>query len=454
MEEHRYAENIILPEAVRKILKKLAQAGFEGYAVGGCVRDRLLGKEPNDWDITTSASPEEVKALFRRTVDTGLQHGTVTVLSGEEQFEVTTFRIDGEYEDGRHPKEVTFTASLEEDLARRDFTINAMAYNEERGLVDCFGGLTDLQAGIIRCVGDAKKRFGEDALRMLRALRFSAQLGYRIEEETFSAIRELAPTIEKVSAERIREELVKLLVSDHPYTLKKAWETGLTKVFLPEFDRAMETPQRHIHHCYDVGEHLLHSLEGVPAEPDLRIAMLLHDIGKSETITVDAEGITHFFGHPEVSARMTEEILRRLKFDNETIRTVTTLVLYHDYGNGMPVTEKGVRKAVSRIGAELFPKYLLVRRADLLAQSDYRRAEKLEALRLWEETFREVTERGDCTSLKSLAVSGRDLMAEGLRPGKHLGEVLQRLLEEVLEEPGRNTRDYLLERAREWETEA
>ena len=247
------SNKIKIPERANLIIHALEDAGYEAYVVGGCVRDSILGREPNDWDITTSALPEQVKALFRRTVDTGLKHGTVTVLQQDEGFEVTTYRIDGEYEDGRHPKEVAFTRDLSEDLKRRDFTINAMAYNDRKGLVDLYGGLDDIENKVIRCVGDPYERFGEDALRMLRAVRFSAQLGYSIEEKTKEAIQELSPNLEKISAERIHTELVKLLVSDNPMELRTAYETGMTKVFLPEFDLAMETDQKHIHHCYSVG---------------------------------------------------------------------------------------------------------------------------------------------------------------------------------------------------------
>ena len=245
---------IQLPDKVQTIIETLTAAGYEAYAVGGCIRDCVLGRLPNDWDITTSATPEETKCLFAKTFDTGIKHGTVTVLLEKEGFEVTTYRIDGDYEDGRHPKEVTFTASLEEDLRRRDFTMNAMAYNEQTGLVDIFGGIRDMEAGMIRCVGNAEERFTEDALRMLRAVRFSAQLGYRIEDGTKEAIRNLAPGLKRISAERIQTELVKLVISEHPDYLRTAYETGITKQILPEFDLCMETPQNNPHHCYNVGE--------------------------------------------------------------------------------------------------------------------------------------------------------------------------------------------------------
>ena len=271
---------IALPENVKKIIDELENAGYEAYAVGGCVRDSILGRIPNDWDITTSAKPEEVKKIFKRTVDTGLKHGTVTVLMGKETYEVTTYRIDGEYEDSRHPKSVEFTSNLKEDLLRRDFTINAMAYNDTSGLVDIFGGMEDIEKKTIRCVGVAKERFTEDALRLLRAIRFAAQLGYTIEEETYEAIRELAPTLGKISAERIQAELNKTIVSDNPGMLKTAYELGLTKEFIPELDKCFETKQNNPHHCYTVGDHIINSVGNIENTKVLRLTMLLHDIAK------------------------------------------------------------------------------------------------------------------------------------------------------------------------------
>ncbi len=436
---------INLPEKVKYIIDRITEAGYEAYAVGGCVRDSILGREPDDWDITTSAKPQQIKALFRRTVDTGIAHGTVTVMLDREGYEVTTYRIDGEYEDHRHPREVVFTSRLVEDLRRRDFTINAMAYNESAGLVDAFDGMGDIRRGMIRCVGCARERFTEDALRILRALRFSAQLGYEIQEDTEEAIRELAPSLAAISAERIQTELVKLLLSHHPDYLRRAYDMGVTAVILPELDRCMKTPQNHPHHCYTVGEHILHSLLEVPAARDLRLAMLLHDIGKPLTLETDSRGVTHFYGHPTVSAGMAEEILRRLRFDNETIVTVRRLVEFHDYGNNVELTPVIVRRAMNRIGEDIFSKFLLVKRADIMAQSLYRRREKLEAVEAWDRQYREIVARRQCVSLKDLALRGRDLIAAGMKPGPELGAVLQQMLEHVLEEPEDNTREKLSE---------
>lgn len=438
---------IDVPEKAKKVVNTIQAAGFEAYVVGGCVRDSILGRQPQDWDITTSAKPEQVKALFPRTIDTGLQHGTVTVMQDREGFEVTTYRIDGEYEDSRHPKEVVFTPNLEEDLKRRDFTINAMAYNEEKGLVDIFGGMEDIRFGRIRCVGRAEERFGEDALRMLRAIRFSAQLGYEIDEETKQGIRRLAPTLKNISAERIQTELVKMLVSPHPDYLRTAYDMGVTEVFFPEFDRAMETEQHHPHHMYSVGEHILHSLAYVPADKVLRLTMLLHDIGKPDTLTIDEQGITHFYNHESLSAEMAKGILRRLKFDNDTINMVYKLVMYHDYGNSVEPTLQIVRRAMNKIGEDAFPALFQVKYADMMAQSDYLRDEKLKRLENWKRLYTEICEKEQCVSLKTLAVTGSDLIAAGMKPGKELGEVLQKLLQLVLDDPSCNTKDKLLAEA-------
>lgn len=433
---------LTIPVNAEKILRVLENQGFEAFIVGGCVRDSILGRRPDDWDITTSARPEQVKALFRRTVDTGLKHGTVTVLMDKESYEVTTYRIDGEYEDGRHPKEVAFTASLEEDLKRRDFTINAMAYHPDRGLVDLFRGMDDIRAEIIRCVGNPLERFGEDALRILRAVRFSAQLGFSIEEETKKGIEELVPNLKLVSAERIQTELVKLLASPHPDYLLTAYETGITRQFLPEFDACMETGQNTPHHCLSVGLHTLQSLLNIRPDKVLRLTMLLHDIGKPAVKKTDENGRDHFKMHGPAGEKMASAILRRLKFDNDTISKVCRLIRWHD---DRPAPDMcSVRRAVNRIGEDIFPLYLEVQRADMLAQSTYKREEKAARLEGVNECYRKILEEGQCVSLKSMAVSGRDLIAAGYAPGPELGEILDRLLEHVLEHPEDNEKDRLL----------
>jgi len=337
---------------------------------------------------------------------------------------------------------VTFTADLEEDLKRRDFTINAMAYNEQTGLVDLYGGLQDIDRGMIRCVGEARERFTEDALRMLRAVRFSAQLGYQIERDTKKAIQELSPSLRRISAERIQAELVKLVVSDHPDYLRTAYETGITAQFFPEFDLCMETKQNNPHHCYHVGEHILHSMMQVEPDKILRLGMLFHDIGKPQTLTVDAEGITHNKRHAEVGEQMTMQILRRLKFDNGTITNVVNLVRWHDIR--YEAEPAAVRRMLSVTGREMFPLYMEVQRADVLSQSEYRREEKLTKLSMIQRFYEETLSAGYCTSLRELAVTGRDLTARGISAGPELGKMLKSWLELVLEEPKKNTKKELL----------
>ena len=433
---------IQLPEKVNQIIHTLQQHGFEAYAVGGCVRDSILGRVPDDWDITTSATPEETKALFTKTFDTGIEHGTITVLMDRDAFEVTTYRVDGKYEDSRHPSEVTFTRSLKEDLLRRDFTINAMAYNETEGLVDIFGGMEDLQEKTIRCVGNAKERFGEDALRILRAVRFAAQLGFDIEEETKRGIVELAPTLANISAERIQVELIKMLISPNPGMLKEAYELGITKIILPEFDDMMATEQETPHHQYNVGVHTLKSVEYIRADKVLRLAMLFHDIAKPLMKTMDENGRAHFKLHDVKGAEMTKQILRRLKFDNDTMHKVVRLVQYHDYR--MPAEAKNVRRAMHKIGEDLFAEYLEVREADTLAQSAYKQEEKLQNIRDIRACYEDILRKQECVSLKTLAVTGSDLIASGMAPGKEIGEVLQKLLEQVIEHPEYNEKEILL----------
>jgi len=444
-----------LPEKVNEIINTLMAAGYEAYAVGGCVRDSLLSRIPKDWDITTSAYPEQVKALFRRTIDTGIQHGTVTVMSGKEGFEVTTYRIDGEYEDGRHPKQVSFTRELSEDLRRRDFTINAMAYNPESGLVDLFGGQEDLNNRIIRCVGNPEERFNEDALRIMRAVRFAATLDYEIDEATAKAAQTLAPNLKKISAERIQAELTKLLTSHHPERLKTAYELGILDIIMPEFCIMMDTPQNNPHHCYNVGEHTLHAICNINADgydeyilKCLRYGMLFHDMGKPACKTTDEAGIDHFSGHPEVSGEIALEIMRRLKFDNKSRDFIFKIVKYHDLRPRM--TLPGMRKIINKIGAELAEHFETVQLADIMAQSEYMREEKLERLAQMQNYYRHIKEAGDALFLKDLKVNGRDILAEQLAQGEEIGELLNYLLVMVLNRPELNDKEKLMELARNY----
>ena len=397
-----------IPQQVAYIIDKLNTRGFEAYAVGGCVRDTLLGREPGDWDITTSAKPEQVKALFRRTVDTGIQHGTVTVLIDRTGYEVTTYRIDGIYEDGRHPRQVEFTSDLLEDLRRRDFTINAMAYSHDKGIVDAFDGMGDLKRKVIRCVGNPMERFSEDALRILRAIRFSAQLDFSIEKETWEAIGQIAPNIAKVSRERIQVELTKLLLSDHPERMMDVFETGISRYIFGE--------------SYQL-------LRGKPDVPE-NISRLLKETALSERRNLQEAaklpGKKYIRWAAFLSRAGADGAVRILKLVIETIRRVKTLVSWA--GRELPEEEAFVRRGMSQMEPEVWDGVL-----DLNGYSP--------AIR---EMTRRIRERGDCLDLKHLAVSGQDLIAAGVTPGKEMGEILGRLLEHVLERPEDNRKEVLL----------
>lgn len=434
-----------LPQSVEKIIHTLESAGFEAYAVGGCVRDAMLGIEPDDWDITTSAEPAQVKSLFHKTIDTGIKHGTVTVRMDGKSYEVTTYRIDGKYEDGRHPEEVTFTRNLEEDLKRRDFTINAMAYNDRTGLVDLYGGQQDLHDRIIRCVGDPSERFSEDALRMMRAVRFAAKLDFSIEKDTRKAITELKSNLSKVSAERIQVELTKLITSDHPEKMYDLFDTGLTSVFFPEWDAAMICDQNTKHHMYTVGWHTIHVMENVRPDKVMRLAAMLHDIGKPVVKRTDKKGRDHFQGHPQMSEVLAKKILRRLKYDNDTIHKVCMLVRYHDE---RPVLDEvSVRRCMRDMDLD-FNDLFEIKRADTVGQSDYMREEKFAYIDHFEALYRE--NLSNCTDKKHLAVNGGDLIKEGIEKGPQMGRIIDRLLDDVVMDPAENTKDNLLTKAHKY----
>lgn len=428
---------IQIPRAAEEIIDKLNKHGFEAYVVGGCVRDALMGREPGDWDITTSAKPEQVKAVFGRTIDTGIRHGTVTILRGRTGYEVTTYRIDGEYEDGRHPKSVEFTSDLVEDLKRRDFTMNAMAYNHAAGLVDVFGGQQDMNARLIRCVGRAEDRFTEDALRILRALRFAAQLGFEIEAETEAAVRKLAPNLVHVSKERIQTELTKLLLSDHPDMIRRVFDCGAVAYVSETF--AKIDPEK------------IAISPRLPAKKSLRWTALLRHLGAEDA----------------------KKVLRELKLDNDTITSVGTLVEWWRQPVGQ--TQAELRRTMSRMSPELFDDLLRLKGEALryyeLRQyagkaedsesgsacdikpdkeiPDYDRIPETSAqLADILAAAAEIRARGDCISLKTLAVTGSDLIAAGLRPGRELGEILARLLELVIEDPEKNTKEELMNEVR------
>ena len=433
---------IKLPTTVKLILDGLHTHGYAAYVVGGCVRDSILNREPDDWDITTSALPYQIKQCFQRTIDTGIQHGTVTVLVGSRACEVTTYRIDGEYSDSRHPDSVTFTRNLEEDLLRRDFTINAMAYNEEEGLIDLYGGMKDLQRKKICCVGNAQDRFAEDALRILRAVRFSAQLHFGIDRLTALAMMDQAGSLQNISAERICSELIKLICSDHPEYLRVAYEAGITRVILPEFDAMMETPQNSPYHIYNVGDHTLAAMQHTRNDKVTRLAMLLHDVGKPSCKTMDAYGNDHFAGHADAGVGIATDIMRRLKLDNDTILKVRTLIQYHDWW--MKADEKEIRRALHTVSKQLFPLLLDIQQADTMGKSEYRRDERLRRIAQVGRYAADILQRGDAIDLKDLAVNGEDMMSLGVPAGPGIGKLLHAALDLVLDNPYLNTREYLM----------
>lgn len=421
---------IRLPEKVKYIMKALNHSGYEAFAVGGCIRDSIMGREPEDWDITTSATPCQVKGIFDKTIDTGILHGTVTVLLKQEGFEVTTYRIDGKYEDGRHPEDVIFTGSLIEDLKRRDFTINAMAYNDEAGLIDIFGGASDINKKKIKCVGNATERFQEDALRMLRGIRFAAQLDFDVEKDTLQAIRILSQSLEKISAERIQVELMKLLTSMHPEKIHLIGETGLSSVFLPELDSFLKT-------IPDGGDRFFKALNNVPGEKPLRLAMLLHDIAwKAEKAR-----------HGEACAGMSKVILQRLRMDNDTIEKVYQLILWHE--DTPLLTPRNIRGAVHRIGTACYPGLFIVKRGIAMSLPENDRKRETDYINEYERIYQKILENQECLDRKELAVNGRDLIEAGIRPGKELGDILDRMLALVIEHPEYNKKETLLEKCLE-----
>jgi tRNA nucleotidyltransferase (CCA-adding enzyme) len=429
---------------VRKIIGLLAQNGYDGYAVGGCVRDSLLGKAPHDWDICTPATPEEMLRVFEglRVIETGIKHGTLTVLLDGEAFEVTTYRVDGEYLDNRRPSSVRFVGSLIEDLSRRDFTVNAMAYNEQAGLVDPFSGADDLKAGLIRCVGNPDDRFGEDALRILRALRFASVFGFALEPETSDSIHRNKQLLRNISAERISIELGKLLCGVGAGDILRRY-ADVIAVFIPEITPMLGFEQYNPYHSFDVWEHTVKSITKAPEDLTLRLVMLLHDIAKPRSFTRDESGRGHFHGHPAQSAELAEQILKRLKFDNQTIEKVKTLVYWHDVR--LEVSPRAVKRLLNKIGPEHFKALLLIKLADYGAQNpDYftLRAQQLDQLRGILET---VLKERQCFSMKDLAVTGSDLLALGIPQGGQLGEVLKTLLDMVINDEATNSREELLD---------
>lgn len=437
-----------MPKNVDTAITLLQSAGFEAYAVGGCVRDSLLGKIPNDWDITTSAKPEDMKSVFAdfHCIDTGIKHGTVTVVIDGEPLEITTFRLDGEYEDNRHPKSVTFTADLGADLGRRDFTVNAMAYSKKTGTVDLFDGQNDLKNKIIRCVGDPDRRFNEDALRILRALRFASALDFEIEEKTAQSLLKNCALLGNISEERIAKELLKLVCGKGAKRILTDFAPVLFEI-LPELQPMYKNSHDNPHHCYDIYEHTLIAVESIDPEPTLRFAMLLHDCGKPAVKKFDENGVAHFYGHQRISAEISAQILARLKVSNKFRDEILFLVSNHDRWELYENTEK-MPRYLSKFGLDGVLKLLKVMRADVLAQSpEYRY--RLDQIADAEEIAKNLAAQKPCLSLSELQINGRTLMDIGIPQGRKLGAVLAQLLDEVIDGVTKNTQEALTTRARE-----
>lgn len=437
-----------MPKNVDTAINLLQSAGFEAYAVGGCVRDSLLGKTPNDWDITTSAKPEDMKSVFAdfHCIDTGIKHGTVTVVIDGEPLEITTFRLDGEYEDNRHPKSVTFTSNLGADLGRRDFTVNAMAYSKKTGTVDLFGGQNDLKNEIIRCVGDPDRRFNEDALRILRALRFASALDFEIEEKTAQSLLKNRALLGNISEERIAKELLKLVCGKGAKRILTDFAPVLFEI-LPELQPMYKNSHDNPHHCYDIYEHTLIAVESIDPEPTLRFAMLLHDCGKPAVKKFDENGVAHFYGHQRISAEISAQILARLKVSNKFRDEILFLVSNHDRWELYENTEK-MPRYLSKFGLDGVLKLLKVMRADVLAQSpEYRY--RLDQIADAEEIAKNLAAQKPCLSLSELQINGRTLMDIGIPQGRKLGAVLAQLLDEVIDGVTKNTQEALTTRARE-----
>ena len=437
-----------MPKNVDIAINLLQSAGFEAYAVGGCVRDSLLGKTPNDWDITTSAKPENMKSVFAdfHCIDTGIKHGTVTVVIDGEPLEITTFRLDGEYEDNRHPKSVTFTSDLGADLGRRDFTVNAMAYSKMTGTVDLFGGQNDLKNKIIRCVGDPDRRFNEDALRILRALRFASALDFEIEEKTAQSLLKNRALLGNISEERIAKELLKLVCGKGAKRILTDFAPVLFEI-LPELQPMYKNSHDNPHHCYDIYEHTLIAVESIDPEPTLRFATLLHDCGKPAVKKFDENGVAHFYGHQRISAEISAQILARLKVSNKFRDEILFLVSNHDRWELYENTEK-MPRYLSKFGLDGVLNLLKVMRADVLAQSpEYRY--RLDQIADAEETAKNLAAQKPCLSLSELQINGRTLMDIGIPQGRKLGAVLAQLLDEVIDGVTKNTQEALTTRARE-----
>lgn len=439
---------IQIPEIPAAMIRRLNDHGYEAYVVGGCVRDALLGRAPHDWDICTNAKPTEVIACFpdKNVAKTGLQHGTVMVIDGGEGYEITTFRTDGDYSDHRHPDQVTFVSELREDLARRDFTINAMAYHPDTGVMDYFSGQEDLKNGVIRCVGEAEQRFQEDGLRILRALRFAARFGFSIEEQTGKAMHDCRHLLKHIAAERIFSELKGFLVGKGVGDLLRRYRDIIAQI-LPPLEKMFDFQQRNPHHCYDVWEHTVTALENAEPILPIRLTMLFHDCGKPDCFSVDERGIGHFYHHGQRSLELTRQMLAELRCDNQLRDQVLLQVEHHDIP--LPQTEREGRRFLKRMGEEGAMFSLAVHRADYMGQAPEKRPEKLERYEQAKVLLQRLLEEQACFTLKDLAIKGRDLIALGYQPGPAMGNELEALLELVMDGKCPNDPEALRQLAKE-----
>lgn len=438
----------ILPES-EIALKILESENQLAYLAGGCVRDLIMGKAPHDWDITTSAEPETIKNIFEssgyKTIPTGIAHGTVTVLINGEPIEITTFRSESAYSDHRHPDKVEFVKTPEADVMRRDFTMNGLHYNPKTGVLDFVGGIKDIKAKIIRTIGNPDARFSEDALRIMRAMRFSSCLGFEIEEKTSDSMLKNRKLLDEISPERKRDELNKLIVGENVQAVLCKYQK-IIETIIPETKDMVGFDQNNPHHCYDVWTHTIVSVAQSPAQLVLRLTMLLHDIGKPLSHTLDSSGVSHFYTHPEKSAKMAEQILTYLRYPTDIKEQILTLIKFHDFR--FSAEPKPVKKLLSKIGEENFRLLLKVKRADIAAQSSYYKAEKLELLDDSEKILEQVLYENQCFSLKKLDINGKDLIRLGIPQGKEIGRILDTLLSMVINEEIPNEKKLLEEAAK------
>lgn len=435
---------IQIPPNVNKILNVLNNNGYDGYIVGGCVRDSIINRIPNDWDICTNCKPEKILEIFNcfKVIPTGLKHGTVTVVIDEENYEITTYRIDGDYIDGRHPVAVKFTNSLKEDLKRRDFTVNAMAYSDKDGLIDYYGGTRDILNKKIRCVGDPIKRFSEDYLRMIRGVRFSTQLGYSLDDDTFKAIKNLSKNITDISVERIREELNKILLSDAPSDgIELLNSTNLLEYILPELKVCVGFNQHNPHHDKNVFNHILSVVDNTEKDLILRLSALFHDIGKPKTFSLDEEGIGHFYNHNIKGAEITKRVMKRLKYDNVSIDQVVTLVREHmiRYSN---LSDKAIKKLINRVGSNNINRLFKLQIADTMGSTKW---DNIEDVLDIARSVDRILNKKEPLSIKDLKINGGDLINLGVPQGKQIGVILNELMEIILETPELNEKENLLE---------